>query len=261
MDLAEATARGGARTARHPWELARLAIVRRLVARHATMRPGSAVLDIGCGDLFVAGRLAAAHPGMTVCGIDPAFTAGLLARLLEGQPPNVRAYPSLEAIDPPPPRAALLLLLDVLEHVEDDGGFLRGLVRRPEVDAGTTFLLTVPAHQALFSAHDRALGHHRRYSRRGLLAVLAAAGLQAVASGSFFAGLLPLRAVAVLRERLLGAPPDRGMTGLVTWRGGTTLTRFLQQTLLVDAFLSMRLQQVGLRVPGLSLYAVCRRSA
>jgi SAM-dependent methyltransferase len=64
----------------------------------------------------------------------------------------------------------LICLYDVLEHLPDDeqavGEFRR--VLRP----GGQLLLTVPAFPSLYSGHDRALGHYRRYNRSGLRELL-----------------------------------------------------------------------------------------
>jgi SAM-dependent methyltransferase len=55
----------------------------------------------------------------------------------------------------------VILLADVLEHIEDDASFLRGIVE--SMRPGATLVITVPAHRWLWSAHDAALGHQRRY--------------------------------------------------------------------------------------------------
>jgi len=62
------------------------------------------------------------------------------------------------------------LLLDVLEHIADDAAAVREAVRvlRP----GGMLVLTVPAVPALWSEHDEALAHRRRYLRSGILRVL-----------------------------------------------------------------------------------------
>jgi len=61
-----------------------------------------------------------------------------------------------------------ILYIDVLEHIEDDGGELIAAAER--LMPGGHLLILAPAHQALFSPFDEAIGHFRRYSRRTLQA-------------------------------------------------------------------------------------------
>lgn len=58
----------------------------------------------------------------------------------------------------------LVLLFDVLEHVEDDKKVMKE-IRRVLRDGGH-LILTVPAFNILYSTHDKALGHIRRYNMR-----------------------------------------------------------------------------------------------
>jgi SAM-dependent methyltransferase len=60
------------------------------------------------------------------------------------------------------------LYIDVLEHIEDDRGELQRVTRL--LQPGGRLIVLAPAHQFLFSAFDRAVGHCRRYSRDTLLA-------------------------------------------------------------------------------------------
>ncbi len=66
--------------------------------------------------------------------------------------------------------------LNVLEHVADDR---RALARLAAVIVpGGRIILLVPAFPALFGPIDRALGHHRRYTRAGLAAMAREAALR-----------------------------------------------------------------------------------
>lgn len=63
-----------------------------------------------------------------------------------------------------------VLLLDVLEHIENDEGFLSLLHRK--MAWGGILLITVPAFQCLWSSEDDAAGHFRRYRKRKLMKLL-----------------------------------------------------------------------------------------
>jgi hypothetical protein len=61
-----------------------------------------------------------------------------------------------------------ILYVDVLEHVRDDVAELAaaaGMLR-----AEGALIVLAPAHGWLYSPFDRAIGHHRRYTRRSLAA-------------------------------------------------------------------------------------------
>jgi SAM-dependent methyltransferase len=70
-----------------------------------------------------------------------------------------------------------ILYVDVLEHIDDDRGELARAATR--LRAGGHLIVVSPAHQWLYSAFDRAIGHVRRYDRR-MLHACAPAGLQLV---------------------------------------------------------------------------------
>jgi SAM-dependent methyltransferase len=61
-----------------------------------------------------------------------------------------------------------ILYVDVLEHIEDDHDELEraALLLRP----GGHLVVLCPAHQALYSELDRAVGHFRRYDAKSLTA-------------------------------------------------------------------------------------------
>ena len=86
-------------------------------------------------------------------------------------------------------RFGFVTCLDVLEHVPDDVGALlemRRVIRRKGF-----LVLTVPAHQALFSPHDEAAGHVHRYSMRQLDTLASATGWRTVEKTYFNTILFP----------------------------------------------------------------------
>jgi SAM-dependent methyltransferase len=62
-----------------------------------------------------------------------------------------------------------ILYIDVLEHIEDDAaelGRARDLLR-----PGGRLIVLSPAYPRLYSEFDRAIGHHRRYTKGSLRAL------------------------------------------------------------------------------------------
>jgi SAM-dependent methyltransferase len=254
MDLKE---RHAARGRRHPWETAR--------ARHflGVLRGSNArrVLDVGAGDGFFAQALAERSGASVVC-FDTNYTDGHLAELAASEPRLrfVRAEPD-ESFD-------LILLLDVVEHVADPHALVRSLVAR-RLAPGGQVLVSVPAWGNLYTRHDVALGHYRRYTPRGLRALLEDAGLALVAAGDLFHSLLAVRAAEKLGELARGLrsrPHQAGFgeadekIGVSDWRAPAPVTAAIEACLAVDARIGGALQRGGWRLPGLSTWALCRRS-
>ena len=80
--------------------------------------------------------------------------------------------------------------------------------------------------------------------------------------GSFLNGpTVPLRVLQVIKERVLNVKPDRESSGLVTWSGGAARAAILRDALVVDAHVSLMLNTLGIRLAGLSNYAICVKSA
>ena len=101
------------------------------------------------------------------------------------------------------PDGTLVAMLDVLEHIADDAAALRALSAR--MGPGSSLVITVPAMQWAFSSWDTELGHHRRYSRRQLRDVLAAAGFDVASVTYLFPELFPL----LVARRLRRAPREQ----------------------------------------------------
>ena len=79
-------------------------------------------------------------------------------------------------------------IFDVLEHVEDDVGFLKN-IHRKLVPGGRLFI-TVPAYNYLWSEADEYAGHYRRYSCTDIESLLRASGYDVLFSSYFFSLLL-----------------------------------------------------------------------
>ena len=63
-----------------------------------------------------------------------------------------------------------MLVCNVLEHLTDDAAAVRNLLTL--LPRGGHLLIYVPAFTGLYNALDRLAGHHRRYSRESLAALV-----------------------------------------------------------------------------------------
>jgi len=59
-----------------------------------------------------------------------------------------------------------VICMDVLEHIDDDDLALHEILR--VLKPGGRFLISVPAYMSLWSNHDAAVGHLRRYSKASI---------------------------------------------------------------------------------------------
>ena len=247
MDLLET--QEGAR--RHPWELSRARAVEAIVRRHADA--AGAILDWGCGDAFTGRFLLDRLGAESLVGLDPHLTEEQ-RRAFAGGDRRVTLVSRNDEL--PGRRFDLVLCCDVIEHVSDDVGLLE-TVRGSFLAENGRLIVTAPAFQALFSAHDVALKHHRRYSLDELERVLGTAGFEVLGSGYLFGSLLPVRALGKLFERRRRSERSDDSIGLGRWRGGAVTTRTAEALLSTDNKLLLTLAALGIKLPGLSVWAAC----
>jgi len=113
-------------------------------------------------------------------------------------------------------RFDLVTGFDILEHMEDDRQALSEMYR--VCKKGGHILLTVPAHRFLWSGHDRALGHKRRYSHEEIKIRIESAGFEIRKLSYFIFFLFPITvAYRIVEKCLIGSkkkdtsyimPPD-----------------------------------------------------
>ena len=155
------------------------------------------VLDIGAGSGIFSKHLLLGGAESAIC-MDPAYQREGW-ELFNGKPIRFLRQIGSEKCD-------LILLMDVLEHVDDDVALLRSAL----VGAGKNahILITVPAFQVLFSAHDVFLEHKRRYTLRKLEKMVRSADLEILSTRYFFLFLLPIAAMLRLLRQQTAAKSD-----------------------------------------------------
>lgn len=155
-----------------------------IAAAMGNLPPRGTFFDVGGGNGYVA--LALQNAGYSVVLVEPGID-GLLHALDRGVKSAVRS--TLGAAGFRPGALPAVGLFDVLEHIEDDAGFLTEL--HGLMHAGGRIYVTVPAHQALWSGADEYAGHHHRYSRASLAHRLNQAGFS-IEYLTYFFWFLPL---------------------------------------------------------------------
>jgi SAM-dependent methyltransferase len=139
----------------------------------------------------------------------------------------------------PLPSASLGLVVafDILEHIDED--HLAAAEIRRTLRPGSTALIAVPYDMRLWSAHDVAVGHVRRYDRASLTSVLDKAGLVVDELWSWNVMLRPV--AAWRRRRSTGSDLDH-LPGLVNLglRAVITAERYLPVKSLPGVSLMLR---------------------
>jgi SAM-dependent methyltransferase len=171
----------------HWWYKERRALLARELRRLPV--PGQA-LDIGAAGGGNT-RVLRAH-GWQALALEYAPTAALIAR--ERGIDVVRA----DARELPVKTSGcdLVTAFDILEHIEED--YLAAAEIARVLRPGGVALISVPCDMALWSAHDEAVGHVRRYDRASLAAVVEKAGL---AIERMWSWNVLLRPIAAFRRR------------------------------------------------------------
>jgi SAM-dependent methyltransferase len=198
----------------HWWYKARREILERLIAG-LNLPEGARLLEIGSG---TGGNLAMLARFGEVCAVENDAYARRHASEISGI--SVRGGSLPDALPFDDGSFDLVCLFDVLEHVENDAAALERVCRL--LKPGGRAVVTVPAYQWLYGAHDRAHHHFRRYTARRLRAMARGAGLRVAKCGYFNTLLFPAIALRRLQQIVTGghdghdaALPNRLVNGIL----------------------------------------------
>jgi SAM-dependent methyltransferase len=167
------------------------------------LRAGDHLLDVGSADGPSVGWLIAGIR-RTAVDLDPGgLEEGDICASVAALPFRRGAFDVVSAFD-------------VVEHIASESAVLGELrrVARP----GGVLLLSVPAYSWAWTSFDVQAGHHRRYTRRRLVAAVEAAGLRVERATYAFASTMPLFVADRVGSRLgLRRPEDPAATRLPAW--------------------------------------------
>jgi SAM-dependent methyltransferase len=182
---------------RHWWYRARRQILAALIRREVRPPPGAAILEVGCGSGHNLPMLAE-FGKVDALELDEAARAIAERRL--GRSVMRAPLPELDGV--PGHHYDLIGAFDVIEHIEDDDAALASIAAK--LKPGGTFIMTVPAHQWMWSAHDVLNHHKRRYSKRQLRSLIDNSPLRLRKLGYFNSLLFPVAVVQRLASNLRG---------------------------------------------------------
>lgn len=185
---------------RHWWWRSRQRIVCQTLKRHLATEPIEPIepstrrlLDIGCcggvafDDWSAFGEPYGIEPDPALVNAVPRWRSRIDQALFGG---DFQFSDDFEADSEQRGTYDIVVMLDVLEHIEHDAAAAERVATL--LEPGGLFVVTVPALPSLWSAHDEANRHFRRYTPATLNAVLQRAGLRVVEMEYLFAWSLPL---------------------------------------------------------------------
>jgi SAM-dependent methyltransferase len=192
----------------HWWFAGKRLFMRRLLGRHL-LGDGRKlrILDVGCGtganaiELSRYGEVTACDRSLDALGM--AAERGV-RRLCAASAPNL-PFPA-NTFD-------VITAFDIIEHVDDDAGFVGELAR--VLLPGGALAIHVPAWPSLWSVHDEILEHKRRYTYRSLRSLLDATGLRIDHLGWASCAILLPTAGFRWSRRLIGGRQDAADLGVV----------------------------------------------
>jgi len=175
---------------RHWWFVARRMIIRKILSNYFPVKRERRILEVGCG---TGGNLELLSTYGNVYAVELDDEATAMARkrdlchVVKGSLPD--DIPFEGDFD-------LICMLDVLEHIDDDFSALQSIGKR--LLPGGKVLITVPSCKFLWSEHDVALHHKRRYGKKELMKLVQVSGFRIIYHTYFNMLLFPV--IAAIRS-------------------------------------------------------------
>ena len=182
---------------RHWWYRARRRIIADLIRREVRPPADAQILELGCG---TGHNLAMLSGFGHVEGLELDEEARALSEKRLGR--KIMSSPLPELNEVRDRHYDLIGAFDVIEHIEDDHAALASIASR--LKPGGKFVMTVPAHQWMWSAHDVVNHHKRRYSKSRLRALIEGSPMKLDRVGYFNSLLFPLAVAERAASRLRG---------------------------------------------------------
>ena len=223
---------------KHWWYRARRKVLADLIRREVVPPRNARILEVGCG---TGHNFEVLRQFGSVDAIELDDESRAIAEQRLGRSIMTSPLPELAGVEQ---GYDLIAALDVIEHIDDDAAALAAIATK--LKPGGKFVMAVPAHRWMWSAHDVVNHHTRRYSKAGLKRLVEGSPLKLEKIGYFNSLLFPL-AVA---QRL--ASKARGKDEAEVKLPSPPLNGALERIFQAERHLVGRLPLP----PGLSLFAV-----
>ncbi len=229
----------------HWWYEARRSFLRRTLAKMPDAGSEAKILDLAsaCGGNFPVCREFGMPVGLDISEVSVQYCSGRDGAVMVMGDAEKLPFDG-ESFD-------AVIAFDIFEHLEKDCDSMKEVNRVLKADH--TLLVNLPACKALFSEHDRAFDHVRRYSRAELREKLEAAGFDVVTISYWSFFIFP--AVFAARKLIKSKKDGQGMPksdfhyslpGIVNWTMGLLSS------------IEIAMIDRGFSFPwGVSLYATC----
>jgi hypothetical protein len=223
----------------HPWKLSRERCILNLLKKRRLHN----IADIGVNDMFYTKKLRSFVDGK-VYAVDIIFPENGIIK------DNIICVNDIEKL--PENQIDCMILMDVLEHIEDDKAFFNKILDKINVNG--TILITVPAWQFLFSAHDVRAQHFRRYNRKQLFELMKQDCIKIERCHYFYTSLFLTRLLCLLKKEKFNGNDSN-------WKYSEKdiITIFVKKVLNIDFMINKILDKIAIHLPGLSLYAICKK--
>lgn len=188
----------------HWWFVARRAVLLS-VLESLKLPENASILEVGSG---TSGNLDMLARFGQVSAIEMDDTARAISAEKTGGRFDIRAGVCPDTIPFDGQTFDLICMFDVLEHIDEAQETLAAL--RKKLAPGGRILVTIPAYQWMWSAHDEFLHHKRRYTAGLLQSQAASEGLVPERISYFNTLLFPLAASMRMVDKIMGRKTASG---------------------------------------------------
>jgi SAM-dependent methyltransferase len=224
----------------HPWKLSRGVCV----LKHLKDKNLRNIADIGVNDMYYTKKIKTFADG-NIYAVDVFFPEN--QQIID----DIICVNNIEKL--PDNELDCIIMMDVLEHIENDKAFFDAAVNK--LKNGGIMLITVPAWQFLFSAHDVKMLHFRRYNRKQLCGLINREDINLLKCHYFYTSLFLARLAFIQKKEKFCGNNTAG------WKYSENhiITVVIKTILNIDFWINKILDKIGIRLTGLSLFAVCRK--